>query len=529
MREELINVDKFVDLNNLEEITNPIMLDKSFAPTPDGILSTQIFGASVKTRRTTFAYINLNCHVLQPIAYRTFKRLDRRIVDIISGTKKFIIDKTGALVEDEEKGDTGSEWLYKNWNKLKFPRNDSMIRNRRIDFFESFTRDELFQSKAIVCPAFYRDINLQDSKQGKPSIHKVNGPYVKLIRLAAMLDQGNFTFSLNSTRFQIQETLVELYLEFKSRIEKKRGIIRQNILGKTIDYGARVVISVPKFMSNRPDEMIVDFDHVGVPIGHCISLFTPFFIGWIQQFLTRNLEKRGNKFPAKNKQGELRYFEIVNPLIQFNDTEIEHMMKTFKNSPSHRFDPVPIKTTDEQFPVINLKLKDLFESDETANLPDRVLTYTDLFYIAACDITKDKHVYVTRYPITSYNSTFPAKIRVLSTTETIPVTANGVEYKHYPVIDLNIPKSEIGYQFIEVTQMNNTLLNGIGGDYDGDQITLKSVFSQEANLEAEQLIMNPTNFISINGSNIRTSEIEAVQTLYSMTRWKNKNETMDYV
>ena len=41
--------------------------------------------------------------------------------------------------------------------------------------------------------------------------------------------------------------------------------------------------------------------------------------------------------------------------------------------------------------------------------------------------------------------------------------------------------------------------------------------------------MSPTNFISINGSNIRTSEIEAVQTLYSMTRWKNKNETMDYV
>ena len=37
MREELINVDKFVDLNNLEEITNPIMLDKSFAPPPDGI------------------------------------------------------------------------------------------------------------------------------------------------------------------------------------------------------------------------------------------------------------------------------------------------------------------------------------------------------------------------------------------------------------------------------------------------------------------------------------------------------------
>ena len=41
--------------------------------------------------------------------------------------------------------------------------------------------------------------------------------------------------------------------------------------------------------------------------------------------------------------------------------------------------------------------------------------------------------------------------------------------------------------------------------------------------------MNPTNFISINGSNIRTSEIEAIQTLYTMSRWKNKNETGDYV
>ena len=77
--------------------------------------------------------------------------------------------------------------------------------------------------------------------------------------------------------------------------------------------------------------------------------------------------------------------------------------------------------------------------------------------------------------------------------------------------------------------MSNAQLNGINGDYDGDQITLKSVFSQEANLEAERLIMAPTNFISINGSNIRTSEIEAIQTLYSMTRWGNKNETGDYI
>ena len=42
--------------------------------------------------------------------------------------------------------------------------------------------------------------------------------------------------------------------------------------------------------------------------------------------------------------------------------------------------------------------------------------------------------------------------------------------------------------------MSNVYLKAIGGDYDGDQVTVKSVFSQEANEEAEKK-MNYITFL----------------------------------
>ena len=67
--------------------------------------------------------------------------------------------------------------------------------------------------------------------------------------------------------------------------------------------------------------------------------------------------------------------------------------------------------------------------------------------------------------------------------------------------------------------MSNVYLAAIGGDYDGDQVTVKSVFSQEANIEAEKKLLAASNILSVNGNNIRKTTNEAVQTLYMMTRW----------
>lgn len=56
------------------------------------------------------------------------------------------------------------------------------------------------------------------------------------------------------------------------------------------------------------------------------------------------------------------------------------------------------------------------------------------------------------------------------------------------------------------------------GDYDGDQTTVKVVFTQEANEECDRVMNEKSYFINASGQIIRKVENEAIQTLYVMTK-----------
>ena len=466
MKIALLNIDKFVTVNDLKEVSNPIILERGFVPSMDGLLSTEIFGSNITDRRMTFGYIELNTHLLQPLVYITLKRMNKYIDDIILGNKYFSIDKTGEIVEDPN-GKTGIDWLYDNWNKIKLKKNESTIRGERVDFIYEHSRDELFCSKWIVCPPFYRDINLQSSKSGRPSIHKFNYPYTKLMRLASMLNQSNFIFSLNNTKYHMQQCLVTIYNQFKGQIEKKRGVIRNNLLSKSVDYGSRVVISTAKATYNRMEDMLTTFYHTGIPLSFCISAFTPFFVGWIQNFIRNELELTGYKYPLYDpKTKSVSYVELEED--QYTDDDIKKMMNKYIHSYNERFDPITIKTKDENDPIIHMAFRGRVLDDKTFDpnenpIANRPMTLTDLMYLAVVDITKDKHVYITRYPIADYKSIFPTKIAVVTTNETEKIELDGKVYTHYPKIDLSIDKSEVGTRFIEVVQMTNVYLEAIGG------------------------------------------------------------------
>ena len=66
--------------------------------------------------------------------------------------------------------------------------------------------------------------------------------------------------------------------------------------------------------------------------------------------------------------------------------------------------------------------------------------------------------------------------------------------------------------------LSNVYLKTMGADYDGDQVSVRVVFSQEANAECERLHGAPTNFLSANGTNVRVTTNEAIQTLYMLTK-----------
>ena len=115
---DLFDFDEFIDLNHLKEVTSPIVFQRGNVPDPFGLLSTDIFGIDVRSRKNKFAYTSLGGHFFHPHVYKSFKRLYRNIERIVNGSEYYRISETGTLVKDEENGETGIEFLYDNWEKI---------------------------------------------------------------------------------------------------------------------------------------------------------------------------------------------------------------------------------------------------------------------------------------------------------------------------------------------------------------------------------------------------------------------------
>lgn len=54
-------------------------------------------------------------------------------------------------------------------------------------------------------------------------------------------------------------------------------------------------------------------------------------------------------------------------------------------------------------------------------------------------------------------------------------------------------------------------------DYDGDQVTVKGIYTKEANKEIEDLLNSKSHYINLGGKGIRESDNEAIVCLYSLT------------
>ena len=156
---EVLDVDKYIKVNEMRPITNPSLYSGMGVPTSDGLFSNEIFGITQKDRSGIFAYIDLHEYFLDPSCYKCLLRLDNKFSYIVKALKKYKIDQDGNLVEDEN-GGTGLRWLKANFNKIKLKRTSSRARDMRIRYIEhNFKMKRLWIDKYIVIPPYYRDTN----------------------------------------------------------------------------------------------------------------------------------------------------------------------------------------------------------------------------------------------------------------------------------------------------------------------------------------------------------------------------------
>ena len=463
MRIDLFNTEEFIELNKLREVTSPVLFQRGDIPHPEGLVSNQIFGVTVQSRKSTFAYVDLHGYFFHPHVYKAIKRMFRNIEKLISGEQTYSINEKGILVLDKN-GESGIDFVYRNWEKINWEKSDSAgMRNERVGLLTNFKKEEIFTRYLIIIPPFYRDIKSSSSGGETGELNKL---YSNAIRYASLLRERDlFDFQFNQTNLNMQELLVSIYDFFKTKLEKKTGMLRRYLLGKNVDFCTRSVITAPQYHASSPDDLFVDFRHAAIPISQVCSLCNPYIMKWVKDFFDRELFSIKESIllynPVTDRGEQAR---LDKPESIFTDKWIKRMIDTYIRDPESRFNTIEV-------PVLGSKQKhymrftgrrmDTTNKSEISELAYRPLTWTDILYQACVDVVKDKHCLVTRYPLLDEFGIFIARIRVASTTKTTPVYIGATLYKWYPVIELDTDKEKMATKFIDSVQFSNAYLPGL--------------------------------------------------------------------
>ena len=95
---------------------------------------------------------------------------------------------------------------------------------------------------------------------------------------------------------------------------------------------------------------------------------------------------------------------------------------------------------------------------------------------------------------------------------------NNTFYKYYPKIRQKDIGTDTSNKFIDTLRFSNIYLVGCGGDYDGDQCSVKGVYTTEANDELREFMYAKQNFVSFGCNATRESGDDVFQAVFALTR-----------
>lgn len=254
----------------------------------------------------------------------------------------------------------------------------------------------------------------------------------------------------------MQNALVEIHNTLTKKISGKYGVIRQAIMGKSIDYAATAVISAPRFNSNTFDTQLVPYNYIGIPLYLLCSLFFPFFVKFLEDLFydfehDTAIQLKGNNY--------IHVDDII-----FDSLSTDNLKKIVQSFITDKTKYVRSMTVN----IGNTTLTEVMKGRQFATAIGREATLTDILFLAANDILRTKHVLSSRYPITGAESIIVNKIKVLTTEKTMELNLNNTKFSHYPYFPVDAKNKIIhpNIKWLDAVIPNNAFLGGMGGDYD---------------------------------------------------------------
>ena len=414
LRVNLLDVDRLVKVNDLQQVTNPITFAKGNVPTPDGLLSNEIFGITMYDRMNTCAYIDLTDWFINPLVYKIWSKLDKKVIACVNETKYFVLNDKGVLEENDD-GETGIKFLKKVFPKINIARTASIKRDMSVDFIEKCKNDPgTFMRKQLVIPAALRDVDT--SKGGRVSLGICNELYRNLILATrALRESSEYGLDMSgATRGRIQELLIKIFDFFGNGttingeetgavVPGKLGVLRRAVMSKTTDYAARSVISAPDLKVEKQSDLQSDLDYTAMPLAQVISTFTPFMIFSCKRYFENAFSGgKGIQPGIGAKSQEMKYPKDYQS--QFSEDRILKEINRFCEGFSNRLIPIEVECTDGskvrlRFKGYNTTYEEYKKDVGNLSIVERDFTWCDLFFICASEVVADKHVRSCRYPV----------------------------------------------------------------------------------------------------------------------------------
>lgn len=185
----------------------------------------------------------------------------------ISSSNFFSI-KDGLLVEDKSEGETGIRSFISNISQIDFMKNHKKEKQNIAKYLET-NKKNIITDKFLIYPAGIRDIHETRSGGARvQQLSEINDNYIELLKLTAHLSlAGDNDMLALPTVERMQKILIQITAWGKNGLKGKSGLFRSNILNKTTDYSARLVIV------SSPD---IPLGRLGIPYHICLLIFEPF-------------------------------------------------------------------------------------------------------------------------------------------------------------------------------------------------------------------------------------------------------------
>jgi len=283
-----LNMDEFT--KKLKPVTTTEYFTRAGEFHVGGLFSESIFGITDKERRSTFSYIDLHAKIIHPEALKILIRLNGKIVKFISTEKNFSLDASGALVEDEN-GVTGIAAFIKMFPKIKF-REETTDRTKLNKVIQNaYKTGTLFLSRLPVIPPEHRPAYKDEDDQW--TIDTMNDVYMDIMRKALQVRSASGSGPLfDILNYSLQTAIVEHHKYIHTKVAKKQGIIRSQLLSKRVDFSGRAVITP------GPDLKV---NEIGVPFRMAVGLFEPFILHQLLYAGRIDKEMLSNEIKAFNE------------------------------------------------------------------------------------------------------------------------------------------------------------------------------------------------------------------------------------